>query len=54
MNKLDALRLSERMDEEGVSEEEMLEDENKKKKENYKDKYKEFYSDIKLSVKEDW
>ncbi len=54
MNKLEALRLSERLDEDGISEEEMREDYENSRKKDYKEKYKEFYSDIKLSVKEDW
>lgn len=54
MNKLEALRLSESLDEDGVTEEEMREDYENKRKKSYKETYKEFYSDIKLSVKEDW
>lgn len=54
MNKLEALRMSEMMDEDGISEEEMREDYENNRKKDYREKYKEFYSDIKLSVKEDW
>lgn len=54
MNKLEALRLSENMDEEGVSEEEMYEHSLKNRKKSYKEEYKEFYSDIKLTPREDW
>ena len=54
MNKLEALRLSENYDEDGVLEEEMLEHYENSKRKTYREEYKEFYSDIKLDVKEDW
>ncbi len=53
MNKLDQLRMSEKYDE-FVSDEEMIEFINENTQKDFKEEYKKFYSDIKLSIKEDW
>lgn len=54
MTKLEQMRRSEDLDEEGVRDIELSEYERERRKKSYKEKYKEKYSDIKLSPKEDW
>lgn len=55
MNKLKLLKLAEKQDSEAYMQEDIQEEEEKKK--DYKDKYQEFYNDIKQKskyIKEDW
>ena len=54
MDKLSQLRMSELMDEDGVKDFERLEYEERDRVKSYREEYKDFYSDIKLDVKEDW
>ena len=48
------MRMSETSDENGFSEEDAEEIFREKNRKNFKEEYKEFYTDIKISIKEDW
>ena len=47
------MRASETMDDDGMDLDEVVFDD-KSDAEHFKEKYKEFYTDVKISIKEDW
>lgn len=54
MNNYELMKLSETADDDAYEQDEVEEKELGNEAENFKRKYKEFYTDIKLSHKEDW
>ncbi|MEG1711270.1 MAG: hypothetical protein RR054_04005 [Clostridia bacterium] len=48
------MRESEMCDDDGMDYDDAYDEINKLNAEKFKEKYKEFYSDIKISIKEDW
>ena len=48
------MRRSELMDDDGLDIDEAEQNDERSDAERFKDKYKEFYTDIKISIKEDW
>jgi len=48
------MRMSEMSEEEGFSAEDAEELFKEKNRKNFKEEYKDFYTDIKISIKEDW
>lgn len=54
MNNYELMKLSETADDDAYEQDEVEEKEIGSEAENFKRKYKEFYTDIKLSHKEDW
>ena len=50
----DLMRKSELLDDDGMDLEEAENVDNRPSAEKYKEQYKEFYTDIKLNIKEDW
>ena len=54
MDKYELMRLSEFMDDDGPDYDNFLREAPEKDAEKFRRKYKEFYSDVKLDIKEDW
>ncbi len=50
----DLMRQSELMDDDGMNIEEAEARDDRSSAEKFKEKYKDFYTDIKISIKEDW
>ncbi|MCH5151418.1 MAG: hypothetical protein J1F65_02020 [Clostridiales bacterium] len=50
----DLMRKSELMDDDGMDLEEAAQRDERSDAERFKEQYKEFYTDIKISIKEDW
>ncbi len=50
----DLMRKSEQMDDDGMDIEEAQQQDNRSSAKKFTEKYKDFYTDIKISIKEDW